>query len=829
MKPAGKSHRTSFAAALAALILGGGPFARAGAGWPADLLAARTNPEALDGFRRTHAVAWDWLLQDGGLRAEAWFASGAIAAMAGKAVGEVAAQSPSLRLACDALGADAGGEAWLDLYARTCEIRRAARLAAVRAAAPRMVFTKHRTVLPSFFAYTEGQSDAQAERHFHPGSSLCLLEIDGMGEQVRTLLEDPSGAIRDPAVSWDGKRVLFAWKKALNDDDYHLYEMEAATGKIRQLTRGAGVADYEGAYLPDGSLVFSSTRCVQTVDCFWTEVSNLYTCDRDGNHVRRLGYDQVHTVFPTVANDGGVLYTRWDYNDRGQVFPQPLFKMNPDGTGQAAFYGGNSWFPTTIAHARAIPGSHKVVAILTGHHAPQAGKLAILDPAKGREENAGVQLVAPVRETKAERIDSYGQQGELFQYPWPLGESEFLVTYAPAGWERDERQRRADAAFGIYWMHADGRRELLASDPAIPCSQPVPLVARAAPPVRPSFVNHATDTGTFYIQDIHEGPGLRGIPRGSIRKLRVVALDFRAAGIGHNSSGGPGGGAMISTPISIGNGSWDVKIVLGDADVYEDGSAFFVAPARTPVYFQALDEKGHAVQTMRSWSTLQPGENQSCVGCHESRNSAPLAPPGGATLALRAGAKPLAPFHGPPRGFSFAREVQPVLDAKCISCHDRRGERPGARSPDGRHAFSLLDVATEDEQAKRLWSDAYLALTGAKPDKVDGRPRGFRGDVAAKLVNWIGSQSPPEMLPPKFAGAARSGLIGLLEAGHYGVVMTRGEMDKIACWIDLLVPFCGDYREAAAWTPDEEAKYERYFEKRRTLAAGETGGAGATP
>ena len=251
--------------------------------------------------------------------------------------------------------ADALSERWLSIYARICEQRRSLRLKALRERAPRFVFTKHPTIRPSFFAYTEGQSDAQAERHFHPGSALCRFELDGLHGRVTTLLEDPTGAIRDPAVSYDGQRVLFAWKKSLNEDDYHLYEMELASGKIRQITFGLGFADYEPAYLPNGDLIFASTRCVQTVDCWWTEVSNLYTCNADGRYLRRLGVDQVHTVFPTVMDDGRVIYTRWDYNDRGQVFPQALFQMNMDGTGQTEFYGNNSWFPTTIAHAREHP------------------------------------------------------------------------------------------------------------------------------------------------------------------------------------------------------------------------------------------------------------------------------------------------------------------------------------------------------------------------------------------------------------------------------------------------------------------------------------------
>ncbi|MCZ7635858.1 MAG: hypothetical protein M5U12_07315 [Verrucomicrobia bacterium] len=141
--------------------------------------------------------------------------------------------------------------------------------------------------------------------------------------------------------------------------------------------------------------------------------------------------------------------------------------------------------------------------------------------------------------------------------------------------------------------------------------------------MRPSLVDYRQTTGTYYLQDIYAGTGLVGVPRGTVKRLRVVALEFRAAGIGNNGSSGPGGGALISTPVAVGNGTWDVKVVLGETPIQTDGSASFAVPARTPVYFQAIDANGHAVQTMRSWSTLQPGEVQSCVGCHEHKNSAP--------------------------------------------------------------------------------------------------------------------------------------------------------------------------------------------------------------
>ena len=928
------------------------------------------------------AILQDWMRQDSGGDPQACFAASDAATletrMVARVVDELGAAGAPYRETLEQLtraGAAGNDPRWRDLYAKACDERRRRRLGRLVAAYPKIVFTKHYDIGGSHYAYTEGQSDAQAERHFRPGSALCLLELGADGAAtVRTLIDDPKGVIRDPDVSYDGARILFAWKKSDRQDDYHLYEMDARTEAVRQLTFGLGFADYEGVYLPGGDILFNSTRCVQIVDCWWTEVSNLYACDPDGRYLRRLSFDQVHTNYPQVLDDGRVVYTRWDYNDRGQIYPQPLFQMNPDGTAQTEFYGNNSWFPTTIMHARGIPGTHKVIAVLSGHHSRQRGKLAIVDASRGQQEATGVQLIAPVRETKAVHVDSYGQDGDQWQYPYALSETEFVVTYAPG-----DGKGKHKGPFGLYWMDIDGRRELLACDPKISCNQPVPLVPRAMPHLRPSVVDYRKNTGVYYVKDVYAGPGLAGLARGTVKRLRVVALDFRAAGVGANGSGGPGGGALSSTPPSCRNGTWDVKKVLGSVPVHDDGSALFTVPARRPVYFQLLDARSHVVQSMRSWSTLQPGEVFSCVGCHESKGET-SSTNGAMAAALREGPQDLEPFYGPTRGFSFPREVQPILDKHCVRCHNDRAAVPkggkakagpgpalqlknarpvlpiesewqyttadpgrgwqkpefdssrwktglagfGTRGTPGgnvctdwrtreiwlrtsltlpadwrpeahttalRHchdedievtingirvfgatghivkyedalidskalrpgrnviavncrqtgggqfidvgilaapakgadtavaktvappplppgvkkAFSLLDERSLDKDSKRMWSDSYLALT------QKGTPN--------RLVRWLNVQSIPPMLPPYFAGAAKSELVAMLEAGHNGVKLSREEMDKITCWIDLLVPFCGDYTEANAWNEDEKKKYAHFMAKRAGMEA----------
>jgi hypothetical protein len=442
------------------------------------------------------------------------------------------------------------------------------------------------------------------------------------------------------------------------------------------------------------------------------------------------------------------------------------------------------------------------MAIFTGHHSLQAGKLGILDPSLGRQENLGAQLIAPVRATPAEHIDRYGQEGDLFKYPYPLDAEHFLVSYAPLGWENTAWEQQMNRpAFGLYAMDMTGRRELLYLDTekGLSVGRMAPLRRNDSPHLRPTNVDYRKDTGIYQIQDIYIGAGLKGVPRGTVKALRVVALDYRAAGIGWNSNKGIAGGALVSTPVAIGKGCWDVKIPLGRAKVYEDGSALFSVAARTPLYFQALDEKGRVIQTMRSWSTLQPGEKYSCVGCHEDKNAAPPAD-GKPTLAMRAGIQAL---DAPGEGFSFGKQIQPILDTHCITCHYDNSVDMTLKSRDGKTAFSLLGTISEDTQAKRYWSHAYLNLTQDGPE--------------AGLVRWMSTQSAPPVEAPYSAGSVRSPLMDVLEKGHHNVRLSPQELETFACWIDLGVPFCGDYAEAAAWTGEEQAKYAHYLQKRRDM------------
>ncbi|MBO7521998.1 MAG: discoidin domain-containing protein, partial [Opitutales bacterium] len=235
-----------------------------------------------------------------------------IKALAKKAYGEIENKSGLESLKSEIDKAESLSDA-IRAYENAAKKRRLEFLSKLDGKPRRYVYVERYPIAPSFYGYTEAVSDARAEMRFAPDSNLCMLEIKPDGTILRTvLISDKNGTLRDPDISYDGTKILFSWKKSAHEDDYHLYEMDISSRKIRQITTGIN-ADIEGKYLPTGEIVFNSTRCEQATDCWHTEVSNLYMMKPDGSFLRRVGFDQVCTTYPTVTEQGNVIYTRWDY------------------------------------------------------------------------------------------------------------------------------------------------------------------------------------------------------------------------------------------------------------------------------------------------------------------------------------------------------------------------------------------------------------------------------------------------------------------------------------------------------------------------------------
>jgi hypothetical protein len=487
---------------------------------------------------------------------------------------------------------------WKDFYFHLCEIRRQARLRIFDQFPRQYVYAKHYVlgVQPMFCATThETDSEYQDKAHDHQmGSELCLMTINNDGTVKTELLYDcPTGVIRDPCVSFNGKRIAFSMRKNDVDDDFHLYVMDVTNRRVRQITYGAGTCDMEPCYLPSGDIIFTSTRCDQAAACWWTTVMNLYICDGEGRYIRRLGFDQDHTIQPQILQDGRIVYTRWEYNDRNSGSIQTTFMMNPDGTNQTGHYGNNSYMPVSLFHVRGIPDSSKQIGIMCGHHVDQHGKLVMIDRSKGTQKNQGLTYICPKKEvtfiehifgkTLFSDVEWADYSGEQFQYPWALNEENYLVGYLPWYQRHDWGRGPYPVKFGIYWMNINGERELLVYDPTIASCQQFPLAARDIPQIKPSAVDQNRNDGTFYVQDVYFGPGMEGVERGTAKKLRVVGIEPRA---------------VATTAIYLKQFSDSQKTWTSAALVFSDGSKFPITLKHTnePQEFVFPEKKTNFVQ-----------------------------------------------------------------------------------------------------------------------------------------------------------------------------------------------------------------------------------------
>ncbi|MBN1345211.1 MAG: hypothetical protein JXQ73_21130, partial [Phycisphaerae bacterium] len=411
--------------------------------------------------------------------------------------------------------------------------------------------------------------------------------------KLTTLYQPEAGRfVGDVDLHFDATRMLFSMPNAKGR--WQVYEIGVDGKGLRELPliREPDVDNYDACYLPDGRIVFGSTACFAGVPCIngSGHVSNLYLLETNGN-IRQLTVEQDHDWCPTVLNNGRVLYLRWEYTDTPHAFSRILFHMNPDGTEQMEYYGSNSYWPASMFYARPIPNHPaKVVAVVGGHHElPRMGDLVIFDPARGRFEADGAVQRIPgyARNVAPAMLDlPIAQTWPKFLHPYPLSEKYFLASCKPS----------AEAPWGIYLVDVFDNMVLIKDEPGYALFEPIPLRKTPRPPTVADKVDPNRRDAEVFMTDVYRGNGLKGVQRGTIKRLRVSSYQFGYQGMG-------------AEPYSIGlDGPWDPRLILGTVPVCDDGSARFRVPAYTPIALQPLDAEGKAVQLMRSWFTAMPGE-----------------------------------------------------------------------------------------------------------------------------------------------------------------------------------------------------------------------------
>jgi hypothetical protein len=567
------------------------------------------------------------------------------------------------------------------------------------------------------------------------------------------------GAFLSPDLSFDGKAILFAYTELVGgghwtqDTAWHVFRVNPDGTGLTQLTDGTW-DDFDPCFLPDGQIAFVSERRGGYLRCSGGRpcpVYTLFAMGPDGSAIRNLSFHETHEWQPSVDNDGRLVYTRWDYVDRDTSAAHHIWSCYPDGRDPRSAHGNyplrrqaRPWFEADI---RAIPESTgRYVATAAGHHWQAFGSLVLLDQAL---EDDGA--MGQVRRLTPEAPFPEGERyNAMYATAWPLSEKYFLCAYDAAGSDH-----------GLYLADCFGNRELLYRDPTIPSMSPMPLRPRPLPPTYPRQDDPAKPC-TAAVMNVYEAD-FAWPPDTRIAALRIIQLLPKST-------------PVLNRPRIGVAGQTNARQVLGSVPVESDGSAFFEAPPGKPIYFQALDEKGLAVQSMRSVTYLHPGEQMTCQGCHEGKRAVP---PGGhaVPLALRRAPSKLAPEPEGANPFNYAVLVQPALDRNCVSCHKEKGALDLSGAP-GQQGFT------------RSYEDL-------------ARKYGFYFDSTKGCYNR--GRNGGRTVAGQF-GARAAELLRYLDKTHHGVNLPAEDFRRITLWLDCNSEFFGAYEDTAAQLRGELVK-----------------------
>jgi len=642
------------------------------------------------------------------------------------------------------------------------------------------------------------------------GRLLITQGLDPDGDVIDFKVEEKRGSFWRPDLSFNGEKVVFSYKPA-DEKSFHLYTANADGSDIKQITFG-DYDDLDPVWLPDGHISFSTSRAGTYVRCMpQTHVFVLARCEADGKNIYVVSRNNEPDFLPSVMDDGRVIYTRWEYTDKGLWRAQSLWTMNPDGTNVNAFWGNQSVYPDMLIEPRQIPGSNRVMFTGVGHHRWFAGSIGIIDPKEGMNFPDGITKVTQdVRwpETGDGKVDpkennNYHTSGNFTAYktPYPLSEEYFLAS-ARTGAEGG--QNPAPELFSLYLMDVYGNKELIYKG-KYNAYHAMPAIARKKPRVIPDVVawpgigddHKGTKPGVLYSSNVLEGTK---IPKDKAKYLRVIEQDPKTYTTWDKTVQHDGPAVAIHGPDPV-------KRILGTVPVEEDGSVNFELPAGKGVYLQILDEDFRAVQTQRSFTGVMPGETRGCVGCHEQQNTAPQS--GG--LALR---KAPVKLTLPPWGHQtvgYNRFVQPTLDKYCGECHQGDKNPKAKKALDMTYRFSKHKWRNNSMKhrpdEKSPFPEPYLTLAGGGHRWSGNYKDGHLGVSISK----DGNQIPTSMggmllhegfpkndvkglvtLPPMSIFTYNSKLYDYATSGkHHKVKIDKESERKLIAWIDTNGPFLG--------------------------------------
>ncbi len=627
-----------------------------------------------------------------------------------------------------------------------------------------------KVMAPSLGTQTNNWSNQEsAIRGDYDASISVLSGVKSGKSQLRTIYK-PAGdsPIADLRLHWNGEKAMFTGIQ--EDGRWNVFETDIKKGGAEKLMEipEPDIEFYDGTYLPNGRIIVTSNIGYQAVPCVngLDPVGNMVLYTPETKNFRRITFDQDANWNPTVTHDGKVMYTRWEYTDLTHYYSRIVMTMNPDGTEQRALYGSGHMFPNSVFDMKVLPNhSSAFVGIVSGHHGvSRSGRLILFDPKKSRKGAAGMLQEIPYRGVEIEEVVKDKLVDDVwpqFIKPMPLDDKYFLVA----------AKLTPESLWGVYIVDVFDNVTCLYEAEGEGYISPIAIRETKTPPSIPDKVNLEDKEATVFIQDIYEGEGLPGVPRGTVKELRIFTYEYAYLETvsDHNWHGIQSG--------------WDIKRLLGTVPLEADGSAIFKVPANTPIVIQPLDENGAAIQWMRSWFTGMPGEIVSCIGCHEDLNQ--IAMP---KRVIASTIKPhkLTPPEGGSRPMTFDLEIQPILDRACVACHD------------GNKAFSLKYEGVD----KFGYGKSYLNFH--------------------PYIHRQGGEGDQPVLSPYEYHPNTSELVRMLKKGHHNVKLTDKEWRALYNWIDFNAPYKGYFNDN---TPKKvpvkgQCQYERRIYLANTYANG---------
>jgi hypothetical protein len=444
---------------------------------------------------------------------------------------------------------------------------------------------------------------------YRTGRSICRLEAQRPDAPVRELFNAGQGYVADIEVSYDGTRILFSRRGGDTDPWWHICEMKADGTDIRQLTHGYH-HDVNPNYMPDGRIVFSSSRTGLRDEYHGYLATGLATMHADGSNISIIGMNFGGDAEPMVAQDGRILFTRLEVIYSRMKTEWNLLSVSP---------------------------RHRVLAFSQPQQFPD-GRILL-------NSFEGPFTIGP---RKQDQQLLFLDPHYAITTPYPVDNTTLFVAAGERPMTKDKKGRslynkEAPVDHGVYQLNLTTQKlKLIYNDPQTAEFEARPLVSRQRPPIIPSQSDdHTSFVGRLDCQSMFRSRN--PLVRERARYVRVaeglpIVTRYQShygGGIAWKQHGGA------------------VARILGTVPIASDGSFSIEVPADRLLHVQALDSNWHIMDDQLIWMHLRPGENRGCMGCHEEPDVSPQA----TGSYMQAASQPPIPCLPHPDNFRYRGKV----------------------------------------------------------------------------------------------------------------------------------------------------------------------------